>query len=272
MRTQRGEGGAYDGPIISLKKVSLKFRSPRGEVAALAGVDLDIRAGEFVTVVGPSGCGKSTLLNLIVGLIEASEGNLLYRGRSARGINRDIGYVTQADNLFPWRTVLQNVMFGLEMRGIGSRAEQRDRAMQLIERVGLAAFANHYRHELSGSMRQRVNIMRALAYDPKIILLDEPFGPLDAQTRLHLQDLLLTLWSERPEITLIFITHDLTEAIALGDRVVVMSARPGCVREIVPIDLARPRDIFTIHTNPQFRSLYDRIWLQLAAEMKEATQ
>ena len=200
MRTQRGEGGAYDGPIISLKKVSLKFRSPRGEVAALAGVDLDIRAGEFITVVGPSGCGKSTLLNLIVGLIEASEGNLLYRGRSARGINRDIGYVTQADNLFPWRTVLQNVMFGLEMRGIGSRAEQRDRAMQLIERVGLAAFANHYRHELSGSMRQRVNIMRALAYDPKIILLDEPFGPLDAQTRLHLQDLLLTLWSERPEI------------------------------------------------------------------------
>ncbi len=272
MLRQAGDGSAQDRPIICLRNVSLKFRSPRGEVAALAGVDLDIAAGEFVTVVGPSGCGKSTLLNLIVGLLEASAGDLLYWGRPARGINRDIGYVTQADNLFPWRTVLQNVMFGLEMRGIGSRAEQRHRAMQLIERVGLAGFANHYRHELSGGMRQRVNIVRTLAYDPKIILLDEPFGPLDAQTRLHLQDLLLTLWSERPDTTLIFITHDLTEAIALGDRVVVMSARPGCVREIVPVGLPRPRDIFTIHTNPQFRSIYDRIWLQLAAEMKEATQ
>lgn len=144
--------------------------------------------------------------------------------------------------------------------------------MRLIDHVGLAGFENHYRHELSGGMRQRVNIMRTLAYDPKVILLDEPFGPLDAQTRLQLQDLLLKLWSERPETTLIFITHDLTEAIALADRVVVMSARPGRVREVVAVDLPRPRDIFTIHTDPDFREIYDRVWAHLAEEMKATVE
>ena len=257
-------------PILSLRGVSRTFRSPRGEVVALRDVDLDVREGEFVTVVGPSGCGKSTLLNLMVGLMEPTRGELLYRGRPSRGINRDIGYVTQADNLFPWRTALQNVSFGLDMRRIGTSAERRDRARRLLARVGLAGFENHYRHELSGGMRQRVNIVRTLAYEPKLILLDEPFGPLDAQTRLQLQDLLLTLWGERPGTTLVFITHDLTEAIALGDRVVVMSARPGRVREVVPVDLTRPRDIFSIHTDARFRAIYDRVWAHLAEEMKEA--
>ena len=257
-------------PILSLRGVSRTFRSPRGEVVALRDVDLDVREGEFVTVVGPSGCGKSTLLNLMVGLMEPTRGELLYRGRPSRGINRDIGYVTQADNLFPWRTALQNVSFGLDMRRIGRSAERRDRAMRLLARVGLAGFENHYRHELSGGMRQRVNIVRTLAYEPKLILLDEPFGPLDAQTRLQLQDLLLTLWGERPGTTLVFITHDLTEAIALGDRVVVMSARPGRVREVVPVNLPRPRDIFSIHTDARFRAIYDRVWAHLAEEMKGA--
>ena len=257
-------------PIIEMKDVSRVFRSARGETIALDKLDLSIHEGEFVTVVGPSGCGKSTLLNLIVGLQEPSTGQQLYRGQPSAGINRNIGYVTQSDNLFPWRTVIDNVTFGLEMRGISDGGERRSRAEALLAKVGLKGFENHFRHELSGGMRQRVNIVRTLAYDPEVILLDEPFGPLDAQTRLQLQALLLTLWRERPKTTLIFITHDLTEAIALGDRVVVMSARPGRVREIVPVNLPRPRDIYTIHTDPAFRDLYDRIWSHLADEMRVA--
>ncbi len=177
--------------IIRLDGVSRIFRTARGEVVALKDVTLDIREGEFVTIVGPSGCGKSTALNLIVGLQEPSEGRILFRGEPSHGINHAIGYITQEDNLFPWRSVTDNVTFGLDMRAIGTPAERRERAMRLIRRVGLDGFERHYRHELSGGMRQRVNIIRTLAYDPKVILLDEPFGPLDAQTRLHLQDLLL---------------------------------------------------------------------------------
>lgn len=256
-------------PIISLRGVSRVFRAQRGDVVALTDVDLDIQEGEFVTMVGPSGCGKSTALNVIVGLLEASTGELLFRGEPSHGINSEIGYVTQSDNLFPWRTVLENVMFGLEMRGTGSKADRRDKAMGLLETVGLAGFENHYRHELSGGMRQRVNIIRTLAYDPKVILLDEPFGPLDAQTRLQLQDLLLKLWRDRAGTTVIFITHELTEAIALADRVVVMSARPGRVSEVVPVDIPRPRDIFNIQTDPTFRGIYDRIWEHLGEQMKE---
>jgi NitT/TauT family transport system ATP-binding protein len=237
---------------------------------ALSEVNLDIEEGEFVTMVGPSGCGKSTALNVIVGLLDATTGDVLFRGQPSHGINKEIGYVTQSDNLFPWRTVIENVTFGLEMQNIGNKAERLERARELLDRVGLNGFENHYRHELSGGMRQRVNIVRTLAYDPKVILLDEPFGPLDAQTRLQLQDLLLELWQERAGTTVIFITHELTEAIALADRVVVMSARPGRVSEVVPVDIPRPRDIFSIHSEEAFRTTYDRIWVHLGEEMKVA--
>jgi len=256
-------------PILSLRGVSRTFRADRGDVAALSGFDLDLAEGEFVAVVGPSGCGKSTLLNILVGLLEATAGSLLFRGEPLRGIRREIGYVTQADHLFPWLSALRNVRFGLDMRGLGTPEQRSRRAAELLDRVGLAGFHDHYRHELSGGMRQRVNIVRALAYDPQVILLDEPFGPLDAQTRLNLQDLLLRLWQERAGTTIVFVTHDLTEAIALADRVVVMTARPGRIREVVPVNLPRPRDIFTIHTDPAFRALYDRLWAHLAQEMKQ---
>lgn len=259
-------------PIISLRGVSRVFRAARGDVVALSEMDLDVYEGEFVTVVGPSGCGKSTVLNIIVGLLEPSSGQILFRGQVSSGINKEIGYVTQADNLFPWRTVLENVVFGLQMRGVGSKSERKEKARKLITQVGLDGFENHYRHELSGGMRQRVNIIRTLAYDPKVILLDEPFGPLDAQTRLQLQAQLLDLWRQRAGTTLIFITHELNEAIALGDRVVVMSARPGRVREVVPVDLPRPRDIYTINTDPNFRAIYDRVWEHLAEEMRQTTE
>ena len=257
--------------VITLQEVSRRFRTARSEIYALSEINLDIQEGEFVTVVGPSGCGKSTVLNIIVGLLDPTTGKRLFRGVPTNGINLEIGYVTQQDNLFPWRTVLENVTFALDMRQIGTPAWRRERAMELIERVGLKGFEHHYRHELSGGMRQRVNIIRALIYDPEVILLDEPFGPLDAQTRLQLQDLLLKLWVDRPKTTLVFITHDLSEAIALGDRVVVMTARPGRVREIVKVDLPRPRDIYTIHTDAHFREIYDRIWQHLADEMRAAS-
>jgi NitT/TauT family transport system ATP-binding protein len=256
-------------PILSLRGVGRTFRGERGDVVALSGFDLDIAEGEFVALVGPSGCGKSTLLNILTGLLDASAGTLRYRERPWQGINPDIGYVTQADNLFPWRSALENVTFGLQMRGIGTPAERRSRAAALLDHVGLGGFHAHYRHELSGGMRQRVNIVRTLAYDPKVILLDEPFGPLDAQTRLNLQDLLLRLWQERAGTTIVFVTHDLTEAVALADRVVVMTSRPGRIREVVDVPLPRPRDIFTIHTDPAFRAIYDRLWAHLADEMKQ---
>jgi len=263
--TFNAETGA---PMIELKSVTRAFNSDRGEVVALECINLTIRQGEFVTIVGPSGCGKSTVLNVIVGLLEPTSGEKLYRGKPLRGVNHDIGYVTQQDNLFPWRTVIENVTFGLEMRGIGNRSERQDRAHTLLKRVGLDGFSDHYRHELSGGMRQRVNIVRTLAYEPKVILLDEPFGPLDAQTRLNLQDLLMRLRAERPETTFVFITHDLAEAITLGDRAAVMSARPGRIRDVIEVPLEHPRDVYTINTDPRFRALFDRLWEHLAEEMR----
>ena len=244
------------------------FSSARGDVVALKGIDLTVSEGEFVTVVGPSGCGKSTVLNVVVGLLEPSSGEKLYKGKPSRGVNKNIGYVTQADNLFPWRTVIENVTFGLEMRGVGNKSEREDRACELLKRVGLTGFEKHYRHELSGGMRQRVNIVRTLAYEPEVILLDEPFGPLDAQTRLNLQDLLMQLREERPKTTFMFITHDLAEAITLGDRCAVMSARPGRIRDVIEVPLGHPRDVYTINTHPDFRRLFDEVWEHLSEEMR----
>jgi NitT/TauT family transport system ATP-binding protein len=181
------------GPIVSLRDVSRDFFTRGKTIQAMTGVSLGVGAGEFLTVVGPSGCGKSTLLNIVCGLLSPSSGSVLYKGAPVAGVNTEIGYVTQADNLYPWRTLRENVEFPLEVRGV-PRGERRERAAAFIERVGLAGFEDHYPYELSGGMRQRANIIRTLVYDPEVILMDEPFGPLDAQTRLLLQDQLLHLW------------------------------------------------------------------------------
>src|SRR5437899_2347234 len=202
--------------MLSLSDVSRDFITRGKTIQAMAGVSLDVSAGEFLTVVGPSGCGKSTLLNIVCGLLAPSRGSVLYKGARLTGVNTEIGYVTQADNLYPWRTLRENVEFPLEIRGV-ARGERRARAAALIERVGLAGFEDHYPYELSGGMRQRANIIRTLVYDPEVILMDEPFGPLDAQTRLLLQDQLLKLWDGARK-TIVFITHDLGEAVALADR------------------------------------------------------
>jgi NitT/TauT family transport system ATP-binding protein len=253
---------------LSIEAVGKRFTSRDGRVVeALAPVDLVIEAGEFVTIVGPSGCGKSTLLNLLSGLSEPSSGRTLFDGREITGVDRRIGYVTQQDNLFPWRTLRDNVAFPLELAGV-SLKERQARADEWLAKVGLAGFGAAYPHELSGGMRQRGNIIRTLIYEPAIILMDEPFGPLDAQTRLTLQALLLRIW-ETTRPTVLFVTHDLVEAIALADRVLLMSARPGRILRDDRVDIPRPRDVFFIHDNPVFRTLHDGIWHELAREVQD---
>jgi NitT/TauT family transport system ATP-binding protein len=255
-------------PLLTVEGVGKEYQVRGKRVLALDSVDLNIGEGEFVTIVGPSGCGKSTLLNLIVGLLRSTVGRIVFRGNLIDGICTHIGYVTQKDNLFPWRTLVKNVEIALEIRGIDKNARRRQ-AEELIERVGLHGFEDHYPHELSGGMRQRANIIRTLIYDPELILMDEPFGPLDAQTRIVLQDELLKLWSATRK-TIIFITHDLIEAITLADRVVLMSSRPGRIKSIEQVDIARPRDVFKIHESEQFRAVYEKLWRELRPEVKLA--
>jgi NitT/TauT family transport system ATP-binding protein len=252
--------------MLEIRGASKQF-SARGEVVpALAGFSLTVGQGEFVTIVGPSGCGKSTLLNLVAGLIPPSQGELLFHGSPITGVNRKIGYITQSDNLMPWRTLRDNVAFPLEIAG-AERSERHEKVDHWLELVGLNGFGNAYPHELSGGMRQRANIVRTLIYEPEVILMDEPFGPLDAQTRIKLQDQLLRIWDQSGN-TVIFITHDLTEAIGLADRVVLMSARPGQLVRVDDVCIERPRDIYHIHDNADFRRLYDEIWRELEVQVR----
>jgi NitT/TauT family transport system ATP-binding protein len=252
--------------LLSIEGVGKEYQVRGTKVLALDSVDLTIAEGEFITIVGPSGCGKSTLLNLIVGLLRTNVGRIVFRGSPIDGICTKIGYVTQKDNLLPWRTLIENVEIALEVRGI-EKIPRRAQAKELIDRVGLGGFEEHYPHELSGGMRQRANIIRTLIYGPELILMDEPFGPLDAQTRIVLQDQLLKLWSTTKK-TIVFITHDLVEAITLADRVVLMSSRPGRIKLIENVAIPRPRDVFKIHESREFRAAYDRLWQELRPEVK----
>ena len=255
---------------ISVRGASQTFHAKGRRVQALLQTDLEVQDRELLTVVGPSGCGKSTLMNIIVGHLQPTAGEVYYRGQRHTGVNCSIGYVTQADNLYPWRTLRQNVEFPLQVRGM-SKAERREKADALIDRVGLRGFENSYPHELSGGMRQRANIIRTLVYGPEVILMDEPFGPLDAQTRLILQQQLLELWQEEKK-TIIFITHDLSEAIALADRVVVMSARPGRIKTVAPVPLPRPRDLFEINLDERFQDTYRKLWASLEEEVRKSSE
>lgn len=256
----------FDGApgVLEFRGVSKSYATERGTVEAVRNIDIAVRPGEFLTIVGPSGCGKSTLLNLLVGLETPTSGNVLLHG-STKVDRRKIGYVMQTDNLYPWRTLRQNIEFPLELRKVPA-AERHAISQRYLERVRLADFADSYPHELSGGMRQRGNIVRALSFSPDVIIMDEPFGPLDAQTRLLLQSQLLDLWAQEQK-TIVFITHDLHEAIALGDRVMVLTARPGRLKAVHDVDIPRPRDVRRLHNEPRFRDLLSLIGEQLADEI-----
>ena len=230
-------------------------------------VDLDIYRGEFVAVVGPSGCGKTTFLNAIDGLQPITSGDLLLNGHSIRGPGHDRAMVFQQASLLPWRTVLGNVTYGLDLRGL-ERDRAKERARELINLVGLRGFEDHYPTELSGGMQQRVNLARALAVDPDVLLLDEPFASLDAQTREFMQEELLRVWAATGK-TAIFITHDIKEAIYLADRVVIFTARPGRIKECIEIELPRPRNL-RIKREAPFLVYEDRIWASIEEEVRSA--
>jgi NitT/TauT family transport system ATP-binding protein len=256
---------AAPAAAIELDNVSLAFAGESSTLLAIDRVTLAAARGEITSVVGPSGCGKTTLLRLAAGLLKPSSGRLLYNGRELRRLNTGVGFVTQDSNLFPWATTLANVEFPLAVRGV-PRRERRERALDWINTVGLAGFENSYPSQLSGGMQKRVSIARTFIYEPDVILLDEPFGALDAQTRMMLHHQLLTLWGKR-RMTMLFITHDLVEAITLSDQVVVMSKRPGRVKERYRVPLPRPRNVFEIYLEPGFDAAYGALWKHFKAEL-----
>ncbi|GIQ69958.1 ABC transporter ATP-binding protein [Xylanibacillus composti] len=261
----------YSIQVQNVSKIFTTQKKGRIEgFMALQNVSLQIRKGEFISLVGPSGCGKSTVLNHAAGLSLPSEGRILVNGQQVKALSVGIGYVTQEDNLFPWRTMIDNVTYGLELRGMNAK-QRREKVAPLIEKVGLKGFEGHYPHQLSGGMRKRASIIRTLVLDPEIILMDEPFGPLDAQTRTLLQQELLDLW-EGTGKTVVFVTHDLIESIALSDRVAVFTKAPGRIKSIYDIPFPRPRDVFNIHHIDGFNDLHDQIWSDIRGELAETKQ
>lgn len=265
MTTATQHGGA---PKIDARNVSKHYPTAEGTMVALEDFSLDVADGEFVCIVGPSGCGKSTFLRMLAGLEDISLGSIEIRPGAGAGKPLN-SVVFQEYAIFPWKTVADNVAFGLEMRGIG-RKERQDMARYWLDRVGLSKFAGYYPHQISGGMKQRVSIIRALANDPEVLLMDEPLGALDAQTRVVLQEELLRIWEETRK-TVVYITHSLDEAVLLGDRVILMSAQPGRHLATFEIDLPRPRSIATTNT-PRFAEYRAQIWEKLSAEVTRAME
>jgi NitT/TauT family transport system ATP-binding protein len=254
-------------PAIQITGVTRRFLTPDGKFnTAMRNFDLTVRRGEFVCVVGPTGCGKSTTLNLVTGLIRPSAGQVQLMGQPVSGIDRRVGFVFQADALFPWRNVLDNVASGPLYRGM-PKAQAYDKARQWIARVGLGDYEALYPHQLSGGMRKRVALAQTFINEPEILLLDEPFSALDVQTRTVMQDELLSLWSET-RASVVFVTHDLEEAVALGDQVVVLTASPATVKKVHYIDLPRPRVMSEIRYETRFIEIARRIWDDLREEVQ----
>ena len=257
-------------PKVQIKAVEKIYEGRKGKTVALNGVDLDIYDNEFICIVGPSGCGKSTLLNIIAGLNEATSGEVIVDGVKVEGTGVDRGVVFQQYALFPWLTVKKNVLFGLNLKKDLTNEQREEIAMKYIKMVGLEKFVDAYPKELSGGMKQRVAIARAYAVNPSLLLMDEPFGALDAQTRTQLQTELLKTWEEEKK-TCFFITHDVEEAILLATKVIVMSARPGRIKEIIDIDIPYPRDQES-KMLPRFTELKNYIWNMVYKEYLEVQQ
>ena len=253
--------------MIEISHVCKTFRRREAVVEALRDFNLTIRQHEIVAVIGPSGCGKSTLLNMIAGIYPPSKGQILYKGTRVRDLNTDVGYMTQKDNLLPWRNVRDNIAFPLELAEL-SRPEREARAENIIKVVGLDGFQTRFPNELSGGMRKRVSLARMIVYGAETALLDEPFAALDAQLKLAMHRLLLQLAAEN-EQTVIFVTHDLMEAVTLADRVIVCTRRPAMIALEQKISLARPRDVLNVRFTNQFKEHYDALWDRLRIEYQE---
>jgi NitT/TauT family transport system ATP-binding protein len=258
-----------NAPAVLLRDVAITFGQPGSGYTAVRGIDLAAAAGEFIAIVGPTGCGKSTLLNAAAGLLRPSDGRVEIFGTPLKELNGRAGYLFQQDALMPWKTALDNVAVALEPKGI-ARKEAEAKAREWLRRVGLSAFVDRYPHMLSGGQRKRVALAQMLIRDPEILLMDEPFGPLDAQTRQIMGNLLLDLWAANRKAVL-FVTHDLEEAISLSDRVVVMSAGPaaGIIGEF-RVGLPRPRDIAEVRLEPDFHHIHREIWASLRTEVQKA--
>jgi ABC-type nitrate/sulfonate/bicarbonate transport system ATPase subunit len=256
-------------PILSIRGVSRRFTSAHGDTLALEATDLEVAENDFITILGPSGCGKSTLLRIVAGLDRPSAGEVQLDGRRIEEPGADRGMVFQSYTLFPWLTVRENVCFGLRERGL-ARAEQLDVAQAFIGKVGLVGFEQHYPKQLSGGMQQRTALARALANGPRMLLMDEPFGALDHQTRELMQELLLGIW-EAERKTVLFVTHDIDEAVFMANRVVVMSARPGRIKldRAVPLDYPRH---YSVKTTPAFAALKAELMEQVRAEVLASQQ
>jgi NitT/TauT family transport system ATP-binding protein len=248
---------------IRFDRVTLEF--PGAHRPAVEDVSFTVRRGSVVAVIGPSGCGKSTLLNMAAGLLTPTSGEVLFNGAPVSSVNSEAAYVTQNSNLLPWLSVKSNIGLALKFRKT-PKNEREDRIAQWVQTVGLQGFEDHFPRELSGGMQKRCAIARALIYEPAIVLMDEPFGPLDAITRLHLQQELLDLWNEQ-QGTLIFVTHDLNEALYLADQIVVMSDGPGTVRKVVDVPFGRPRKISSIMESDEFADIYNDLWSLFSAEV-----
>jgi NitT/TauT family transport system ATP-binding protein len=257
-------------PALALSGVRRIFAGKRAPFIAVDDVDLTVGQGEFVSIVGPSGCGKSTLLGLIAGLARPDAGSVSVLGTEVTEIRRDVGFLFQRDALLPWRTALQNVALGLRYRG-ASRRDAATQARDWLAQVGLTGFADNYPHQLSGGMRKRVAVAATLAYEPPIVLMDEPFSALDVQTRMMMENDLLELVRKNRQ-TVLFVTHDLEEAIGMSDRVVVMGASPGRVIAEHAVDIPRPRDLMDVRTDEVFVATYDLLWQELRVEVLKARE
>jgi NitT/TauT family transport system ATP-binding protein len=259
------EGGTK-GAAIELRGVTKRFVSPSGKsFTALRDLDLTVAAGEFCAVVGPTGCGKSTTLALISGLEPASLGTIRVFGEPVQSVGRSVGYVFQRDAVFPWKNVLENVAMGPRFRGADTQ-KANTQAREWIARVGLAGFERYYPHQLSGGMRKRVALAQTLINQPRILLMDEPFSALDVQTRALMENELLELWASTGA-SVVFVTHDLEEAIGLADRVVVITAGPGTIKGTYRVDLPRPRNIAEVRFQPRFIEIYEEVWKDLRDEV-----
>ncbi|MFC3674757.1 ABC transporter ATP-binding protein [Ferrovibrio xuzhouensis] len=256
-------------PAMDFRNIVHEFRAPAGggRLRVLDDISFSAEPGTFTAVIGPSGCGKSTLLQLMAGLLRPTAGSVLHGGQAVSGVNQRVGFVPQQAQLFPWKTLRENIELPLLLRGTAP-AERASRVAEIIAAVGLAGFENHYPHQLSGGMQKRGSIARTLVYTPDVILMDEPFGALDAQTRMIMQnDLQAISMQRRP--TVLFITHDITEAITLADTVIVLSQRPTRVLAAVPITLERPRNVFEPFRMAGYEAIYDRIWSIFRSELPD---